>query len=137
DAERWEGEEGETAERLRSLGIVSSVASPIVVEGELWGAMLVAGTDEPLRPDTEGRLEKFTELVATAIANAQSREALGQLVDEQATLRRIATLVAQGASPQDLVDAVAEEIGRLFPVGSATIGRYEPDDSVTTVASWS
>ena len=59
------------------------------------------------------------------------------LADEQAALRRVATLVAQGASPHDLFEAVAEEVGRVLPVGSATVGRFEPDGSVTTVASWS
>ena len=44
--------------------------------------------------------QKFTELVATAIANAESREARAVLTDEQAALRRVATLVAQGASPR-------------------------------------
>jgi signal transduction histidine kinase len=137
DSSRWESEDGETAERLRSLGIVSTVGSPIVVEGELWGAMVVASADAILPPDTEERLEKFTEIVGTAIANADSREARAVLTDEQAALRRVATLVAQGTSPRDLFEAVAEEVGRLLPVGSATMGRYEPDDSVATVASWS
>ena len=52
------------------------MATPIVVEGELWGAMLVASTDERLPRDTEERLENFTELVATAVANAESRAEL-------------------------------------------------------------
>jgi signal transduction histidine kinase len=97
-----------------------------------------AGTtqDEPLPPDTEARLGQFTELMATAIANAESRAARAVLTEEQAALRRVATLVAQGASPQDLFEAVAEEVGRLLPVGSASMARFEPDGSVTTVASW-
>jgi GAF domain-containing protein len=45
--------------------------------------------------------------------------------------------VAQGTSPQDLFEAVAEEVGRLLPVVSATMGRFEPDECVTTMASWS
>jgi signal transduction histidine kinase len=57
------------------MGIISAVASPIVVEGRLWGAMAVHG-QAPLPPGTEERLEKFTELVATAIANAESRTEL-------------------------------------------------------------
>ena len=92
---------------------------------------------EPFPADTEARLTDFTELIATAIANAESRAAVARLVDEQAALRRVATMVAQGASPQDLFAAVAEEVGRLLPPASATMGRFEPDDSVTTVASWS
>ena len=56
---------------------------------------------------------------------------------KQTTLRRIATLVAQGASPQALFDAVAEEVGRLLPAANVSMGRYEPDDTVTAMASWS
>ena len=129
---------GEIAAVFRGAGVRSAVASPIVVEGRLWGAMVIhSPRHEPFPESTEARLTDFTELVATAIANAESRAALARLADEQAALRRVATLVARGASPRDLFAAVAEEVGRLLPVGSATMGRYEPDDSVTTVASWS
>jgi PAS domain S-box-containing protein len=129
---------GEAADLARSLRMRSSVGAPILVEGKLWGALTAATRAvEPWAENAESRLAAFTELLATAIANAESREALARLADEQAALRRVATLVAQGASPQDLFEAVAEEVGRLLPVGSATMGRFEPDDSVTTLASWS
>jgi signal transduction histidine kinase len=128
---------GPAAETIDHLDLQSTVASPIVVEGRLWGTITISSSGERLPADTEQRVEKFTELVATAIANAESRVARAVLTDEQAALRHVATLVAQGTSPQDLFEAVAEEVGRLLPVGSATMGRYEPDDSVTTVASWS
>ena len=129
---------GEIAAAVRDAGIRSTVASPIVVESRLWGAMAVLSSrPEPLPESTEARLTDFTELIATAIANAESRAAVARLADEQSALRRVATMVAQGASPRELVEAVTEEVGRLLPVGSATMGRYEPDDSVTTVASWS
>src|ERR687891_1220382 len=82
----------------RRLGVASSVSSPIVVESHLWGTISVAGT-EPLPPHTEERLEKFTELVATAISNAESREALARLAEEQAALRRGAAPVAGGGAP--------------------------------------
>jgi signal transduction histidine kinase len=134
DATRWESEEGETAERLRSLGIVSSVASPIVVEGELWGAMLVASTDALLPVDTEERLEKFTELVTTAIANAESRDELARVAAEQAALRRVATMVAQGLPASELFGAVACEVGALLGTDFAGIGRFEAD-AVIAVAS--
>ena len=133
--EAWEREATDLA---RSLRVRSAVGAPILVEGKLWGALMAATRGvEPWAENAETRIAAFTELVATAIANAESREALAELADEQAALRRVATLVAQGASPQDLFEAVAEEVGRLLPVGSATMGRFEPDGSVTTVASWS
>ena len=58
----------------RDWGVRSSVGVPIRVEGRLWGVMVVALTREELLPaDTESRLAGFTELVATAIANAQAQ----------------------------------------------------------------
>jgi PAS domain S-box-containing protein len=61
---------------IRDLGIHSSVAAPIAVEGELWG-VIILGTQRARFPDdTEQRLEEFTELAATAIANAATRSEL-------------------------------------------------------------
>jgi signal transduction histidine kinase len=129
---------GEVAAVVRGAGMRSTVASPIVVERRLWGAMVVLSPrHDPFPENTEARLTDFTELVATAIANAESRAAVARLADEQSALRHVATMVAQGVSPQDLFAAVAEEVGRLLPAASATMGRFEPDDSVTTLASWS
>jgi len=133
--EAWEREATDVA---RGLRVRSAVGAPILVAGKLWGALMAATRGaEPWAENAETRIAAFTELAATAIANAESREALAELADEQAALRRVATLVAQEASPHDLFAAVAEEVGRLLPVGSATIGRFEADGSVTTVASWS
>jgi signal transduction histidine kinase len=57
-------------------GVRSAVASPIVVDGRVWGAMGVGLRRDRLPQDTEQRLAGFTELVATAIANAESRSEL-------------------------------------------------------------
>jgi signal transduction histidine kinase len=61
----------------REAGIGGSVGTPVIVEGRLWG-MMSAGSrlEQPLPADTEARLAGFTELLATAIANAESRAAL-------------------------------------------------------------
>ena len=129
--------EGEIADAVRRTGIRSAVGIPIVVAGRLWGAMVVSSTEpDPLPGGTEARLADFTELLATAIANAGSREALQQLADEQAALRRVATLVARGVSPEDVFAAVAEEVGQLLPVDSASMCRYESDGTLTFVAQW-
>jgi PAS domain S-box-containing protein len=118
--------EGPIGDTHRRMGIVSAVASPIIVEGRLWGAMAVHG-QETLPPDTEERLEKFTELVATAIANAESRAALTRLADEQAALRRVATLVARGVRPEEIFAAVGNEVARLVGTDSATVLRFDDD----------
>jgi GAF domain-containing protein len=127
--------EGSIGDVQRQLGIISAVASPIVVEGRLWGAMAVHG-QQPLPPDTEERVERFTELVATAIANTESRAGLASLAEEQAALRHVATLVASGAPPAELFAAVTEEAGQLLRVDSATMSRDDPDGMFTTVAAW-
>src|SRR5207244_4914676 len=59
---------------------------------------------------------------------------LTRLTNEQAALRRIATLVAQGAPPEQVFAAVAEEIGRLRAVEYAHLGRYDTDGMMTIVA---
>ncbi|HWG11698.1 MAG TPA: GAF domain-containing protein, partial [Streptosporangiaceae bacterium] len=89
-------------------GFRSSVGVPISVEGRPWGLILVAYTrDQQLPADTEARLTSFTELVATAIANTESRASLARLAEEQAALWRVATLVARGAAPEEVFTAVA------------------------------
>jgi signal transduction histidine kinase len=118
--------EGEVADTVRRSGIRSSAASPIVVEGRLWGVMVVSSRGA-LPTDTEERLEKFTELVGTAIANAESREALARLADEQSALRRVATLVAQGVPPDKLFLAVSDEVRRLFGTEVAAVARFVPN----------
>jgi signal transduction histidine kinase len=134
DNQNWSSVEGAVGATHRHLGIVSAVASPIVVAGHLWGAIAVQ-SQEPLPLGTEERLEKFTGLVATAIANAESGEAVARLAEEQAALREVATLVARGMRPEEVCAAVAEEVGRLLSVDLANVCRYESDGTVTFVAS--
>ena len=121
----------------REGGVSSAVATPILVDGRLWGiAIGGARGDQPLPQDTEARLVEFTDLVATAIGNAESRAGLVRLAEEQAALRRVATLVAGGTPPEDLFAAVTEEVGQLLGVEYTYMGRYEPDGTLAFVASW-
>ena len=89
---------GAIAREARALGIRASVGCPIVVGGRLWGVIAAStNREEPFPPDTEAQIARFTELVATAVANAEAREELRALASEQASLRRVATLVARGS----------------------------------------
>jgi signal transduction histidine kinase len=135
----YQGVPGRIATFVREeLGIRSSIGSPIVVEGRLWGALFVHSKEiDPLPRDTESRLTGFTELVATAIANAENRSELSRLATEQAALRRVATLVARGLPPTEIFAAVAEEIGRLLSIDGTRILRYEADGTATVIAGWS
>jgi signal transduction histidine kinase len=68
---------GPIAQEARRLGIWSSVGCPIVVAGRLWGVIAASSrSEEPFPADTESQMADFTELVATAIANAESRAEL-------------------------------------------------------------
>jgi PAS domain S-box-containing protein len=90
---------GTLADAVRDSGIRSAIGVPIVVGGEIWGMITAGAVDpHPLPDDIEDRLADFTELVATAIANAESRAGLSRLAEEQAALRRVATVVARDAS---------------------------------------
>jgi PAS domain S-box-containing protein len=129
---------GTVGDAARASGVHAGVAAPIVVDGELWG-VIAAGGDRrvPLAPDAEHRLSQFTDLVATAISNTQAREDLHRLADEQAALRRLATLVAEGAEPRQVFDAVCEETGRLFAASSVNLAHFTPDGFNVTIAGWS
>jgi PAS domain S-box-containing protein len=129
---------GTIADAAREAGIRSGASVPIVVDGEIWGAMSAApNAGAPLPEHIEDRLAEFTELVATAISNATSREQLARVADEQAALRRVATLVARESPAAQVFAAVAEEVGRLLRVEDTSIIRYEDDGTVTAVANWS
>jgi GAF domain-containing protein len=126
---------GAIADAAKATGLRGVVGTPIVVEGRLWGVMGAATyRDEPLPPDTESRLGQFTELMATAIANAEARTQVERLAEEQSALRRVATLVAEGASPTAVFDAVAAEMAALLGADGVTLARYEPGDELTVVA---
>jgi PAS domain S-box-containing protein len=122
------GSSGEIADRVTAAGVRSAVGTPIFVEGRLWGAMIAASIHElVLPPGTESRIAQFTELMATAIANAEARAEVARLADEQAALRRVATLVAQGAAPSAVFDAVTAEVSAVLDASVVTLARYDGD----------
>jgi signal transduction histidine kinase len=134
------GATGAIAEEAHALGIRSSVGCPIIVAGQLWG-VIAASTrrDEPFPVDTESQIARFTELVATAVESAEAREELRRVAEEQAALRRVATLVARGMAPDLVFAAVAEEVGALLHADATALIRFEPNGEVTFLAGrgWS
>ena len=129
--------EGEVAAAARQAGLRSTIGAPIVVAAETWGAMVVSSKDEPLPESAAARLAAFTNLLATAIGSAESREALARLAEEQAALRRVATLVARDAPSTEVFEAVATEVGKLLDTDITVVGRYDGDGSATAIGSWS
>jgi signal transduction histidine kinase len=128
--------QGPIAAAARAAGGRSAVGVPVVVQGALWGVVTVGTRGaEPLPADVEGRLAKFTELLATAIARSEAHEQLALLADEQAALRRVATLVAEGATPHRVFDAVRSEVARMFNAPLSGLLRYDGNGTVTQLAA--
>ena len=68
---------GEHAALLRQTGVRSAAGAPIVVDARLWGVMSAGSIQsKPLPAGTESRIAEFTDLLGTAISNAQSRAEL-------------------------------------------------------------
>ena len=112
--------------RARGGRLRAAVGAPIFQETRLWGAVIAASThDDSLPAETELRIGEFTELMATAIANAESQAHAARLADEQAALRRVATLVAQSAQPAAVFDAVTAEMADILDASAVTLARYD------------
>jgi signal transduction histidine kinase len=81
------------------------------------------------------------ELVARARRRMRGAEWLARdvvrIAEEQAALRRVATLVARAASPEEVFDAVTAEVGRLLDADLASMIRYDPDGAARWVGAWS
>jgi signal transduction histidine kinase len=77
---------GPIAALSREVGIRCAVASPILVEGAVWGMIAVASRGSATMPaDTETRLAEFSSHAAVSVANAKSR---ADLADSRARIVR-------------------------------------------------
>ena len=65
------------------------------------------------------------------------RHGIDQITSEQAALRKVAMLVARGASPEEVLAALTEEAGRLLGADHTMTARYDPDGEIRVVAAWS
>jgi signal transduction histidine kinase len=118
-----------------ALGMRAGIATPIVVGGQHWGVTVAATSRKDFPAGSESRTVAFVRLAATAIANAATEQALRELADTQAALRRLATLVARGEPPDVVFAAATKEVLRHFGSGTARMIRYEPDGTATLLAN--
>ena len=79
-----------------------------------------------------------TAVVVGGLAARLRRAAVesGRLSEEQAALRRVATLVARGAPPREVFSAVAHELAGAFGASLTVLLRYEDDGTATIVGGW-
>jgi signal transduction histidine kinase len=123
---------GVSLEHPSGAALVLARSGPNQLSGE--EASLLRG----MAHATSMRLRTLNLLDGERAARAESdRHAAdnARLLEEQAALRRVATLVAGQVAPEEIFAAVAEEVGRLLRVDAGAVCRYEPDGSMTVVAS--
>jgi signal transduction histidine kinase len=118
----YEGMPGEYPEQLRALGIRASVAAPVLVNGQLWGAVAAGSAADPFTADSEARLGAFAELVAQAIGNIDARIKL------EASRARIveATDAARRRIERDLHDGAQQRLVGLALSLRLAARRAEP-----------
>lgn len=81
------------------------------------------------------RRTREAEALAEELRVAERR--VRRIAEEQMSLGRVATLVAEGATPADTFTTVATEVGHLFGADVAVVFRYEPDRTGAVVGLWS
>jgi signal transduction histidine kinase len=100
-------------------------------------ALVLSGLTSFVVAELAKRARRTREAELLAENLRQAEEKTRRIAAEQAALRRVATYVARADPPSALFAAVAEETGRLLGADFALIGRCDPDEAVTSVASWS
>src|SRR3954447_12065133 len=128
---------GTIAAAARETRIGAAAGAPIIVDGQVWGAMSVDSEwGEPLPDGIEDRLVEFTELIAATFATTARQDELGRLADEQAALRRVATSIAKESPPAEVFATVAEEVAQLFGGVDCALVRDDGHGMVTCVGVW-
>src|SRR5829696_8824742 len=94
------------------------------------GVVYTVGRDTSERRRVEAELREARRLLEA------NRDELRVLAEEQAALRRVATLVAQDVPSSELFGAVQAEVGVLLSADLGGMIRYEQDGTVTAVATW-
>jgi signal transduction histidine kinase len=101
---------GAIADQMPGLGPRSSVAAPVVVDGQRWGALIAgSATGEAMAPQYNAQVADFADLVATAISNAQNKAQL------QASRARIVAAADQARRgfERDLHDGAQQRLVKL------------------------
>jgi sugar diacid utilization regulator len=91
---------GSIAARMRAVGVRAAVGVPIIVDGRVWGLAAVGSLQPgPMPADTEVRISRFAELIATALVAGHRDEQKRQLL-------------AEASQRANLIDSLLE--GRAF-----------------------
>jgi PAS domain S-box-containing protein len=84
-----------------------------------------------------GAVVAFTDIEDRLRAEREVRDRDEALAAQQASLRRVATLVAGGAASAEVCAAVAREVASLLDLQVVGVSRYEPVGAATVIGAWS
>ena len=84
-------------------------------------------------PTIEAYVDSMGPFARPASSRVTDRAELGRLAEEQAALRRVATLVARGAPSSEVFEAVAQEVAQVLGLRNAAVSRYDDDGKAMTV----
>ena len=130
---------GAAGELLRSPDLGWDWAFPLASRGGGSGYLVIGSPGSPQEHE-RSLIQLLAQQTGVALANARllARErAMGaRIAGQQATIRRVATLVARGAPPEEVFTAVAAEVGRLLDADSAVMSRYNQDGTATVLGGW-
>jgi signal transduction histidine kinase len=123
---------------LTDLDCCALLALPILSRGTLRAVLLlenrlIRGAFTTERLDA---VKLIAGQLAVSLDNVQLYADYRRIADEQAALRRVATLVARGAPPGEVFAAVTDEVARLLDVDHVSMSRYDPDSAATVVGAW-
>ena len=119
------------------LDSCSLLAVPILSRGVLRAVLLLENRllRDAFTTDRLDAVQLIAGQLAVSLDNAQLYAEYRRIADEQAALRRVATLVARAAPPEEVFAAVTAEAAQQLPADHANLLRYEPDGAVTYVAA--
>jgi GAF domain-containing protein len=115
-------------------GFNASAGVPVVIHGRLRGALVVVGRREGFPHSIEDHLANFADLAGTAVSAADARQELRLLANENAAVRRVAELVARGATLDEVFKAVASETSSLLGNLATSLLRHDNTDVAIVVA---
>ena len=144
--------EAQRATVVASVGLVGSIVLVLMFAAYLARAIVlpirraagtarrIAGGELSARmPETGigevGMLHRTFNKMAASLEESQAK--LGRYAEEQAALRRVATLVARDVPPDELLDSVAREVAGVLAADTTGVLRYEPDGDLSVLSTWS
>ncbi len=104
-------------------------------------AMRADGSEFPVeiaitRPRLSGP-PLFTGFIRDVTQRHAHEQELRDLAEQQAALRRVATVVAGAHDPERVFAVATEEVARLLGAATSNMVRFEPDGTATVTGAWS